>query len=296
MSRPDYDGGLLLFEEKTNSIRIYNGEYKKKLGQKDILWEWLAADAKSAGFRSSFSKTKNDVKQVMWRGELHLLAVSSRGDGVALIRFDDGELAYYRKVVGSVHSATVTPRDNIVLADSKGYVRLLSTRTGKTSQCPVNSAHGVVWDKKQELLWAWGGGGRIVGFPLGGSAQNPTLVCRKAKRFVGGPSGGHDLQPMLDGNQMLIGSAGSNIFFFEPLIDWPHFRWGLMQRFPGETGIKGVSRNSKTGEIIYVKNDRSYGYKFRSNKIRSLDGRVREVEGRTAFYKARWFQPNCFSW
>ena len=187
MSRPDYDGGLMLFEEKDNAIRIYDGEYKQKLMPSDILWEWKVEDAKNKDFRVRFSKTKNDVKQVLYQGELHLLLVSSRGDGVALVHFDSGELVYHKRVVGSVHSAALTPRGNILLADSKGYIGLLSTSTGKLSRCPHSSAHGVVWDKEQELAWGWGGGKRMVGYPISGSRENPSLVCRRARKFLGGP-------------------------------------------------------------------------------------------------------------
>lgn len=136
----------------------------------------------------------------------------------------------------------------------------------------------------------------MVAYPVSGSAENPVLLCRRSRTFFGGPAGGHDLQPMLDGSRMLMGSSGPNIFFFEPMIDWPANRWGLIQRYPGANGIKGVSRNSKTGEFVYVRNDRSHGFKYRSNVIRSLDGKTRTVSDKTAFYKVRWFQPNCFSW
>jgi hypothetical protein len=295
MSRPKYDGGLMVFEEKTDSIRIYDGEYKPTLTDDDILWEWRIKESKDRDFRARFSKTKNDAKPILYKGRLAILLSSSRGDGVSILDFDTRRIVYHRRVLGSAHSAAMTPRDNIVLADSKGFVRILSTITGKTAQCPHSSAHGVVWDKRQKLMWGWGNNGRMTGYPIKGTASSPYLDCRNSVKFMNGPGGGHDLQPMLDGNNMLMGSSGPNIFFFEPMVDWPGNRFGFIQRYPGARGIKGVSRNLETGEIVYVRNDRSNGFKYRSNVIRSLDGRNRTVSGGSAFYKVRFFQPNCFS-
>lgn len=295
MSRPGLDGGLMVFEEEDHSIRIYDGRYRESLSEKNILWKWRVRDVRDSDFVFRFTRTKNDVKQVLFQGELHLLIVSSRGDGVALIHFDSGKLVYHKKVLGSIHSAAMAPNDNILLADAKGYARLLSTSSGKISSCSHSSAHGAVWDKEQELMWVWGSGGRMVGYPISGTKTNPKLECGRARHIEAGPGGGHDLQPMLDGSRMLIGSSGPHIFFFNTDLDWPEGPWGFIQKYPRQRGIKGVSRNSKTGEIVYVRNDRSNDIKYRSNVIRSLDGRTRTLTGKTAMYKIRWFQPDCFS-
>lgn len=294
MYEPHLDGGIMVFEEQENSIRIYDGRYKEKLTKNDIWWQWNVSHVKDSQFRKLFTRTKNDAKQTVFNGRHAIIIISSRGDGVAIVDIKSRQLVYSRKVAGSVHSAAVIPGDSIVLADSKGYVKLLSTKTNSiTSQCRHSSPHGAVWDKTQEVVWVWGGS-QMAAYRIGGSERRPILECN-SRRMFRGPSGGHDLQPMLDGSSMMIGSSGPNIFFFESDLEWHGAMFGMLQRFPDGKGIKGVSRNNETGEIIYVRNDKSNGYKFRSNVIRSLDGKTRTVVG-TAFYKARFFQPNCFSW
>jgi hypothetical protein len=276
------------------SIRIYDGRYKKRLTDDDIWWQWDVRGAKDKRFRQLFSKTKNDAKQVLFRGELHLLVISSRGNGVGLIHFDSGTVSYFRRVPGSIHSATVTPRDNILLADSKGYIKLLSTSTGKIDQCRHSSPHGVVWDKKQDVAWVWGGS-QMGAYKIYGTKDRPLIECGSREMFIG-PKGGHDLQPMLDGTSTMIASSGPDILFFESDLEWHGLRFGMLQAYPGGKGIKGVSRNQETGEIVYVRNDRSNNIKYRSNVIRSLDGRTRSISGGSATYKVRWWQKNCFSW
>jgi hypothetical protein len=283
----------MVFEEGGDSIRIYDGRYREILKHQDILWQWNVSSVKDRRFREMFSKTKNDAKPVLFNGRLAILVVTSRGDGVAVIDFDSRRLVYSRYLNGSVHSATVTPDSNLILADSKGYVRILSTSTGRTDQCRHSSPHGVVWDKAQSRVWVWGGA-QMAAYKIYGSKDFPKISCGSREMFYGF-KGGHDLTPMADGTSMMLGSAGSDLFFFESDLTMPGRRFAILQKFPNGKGIKSVSRNRETGEIIFVRNDRSNGFKFRSNVIRSLDGRTRIIEGKTAFYKARWFQKDCFS-
>jgi hypothetical protein len=283
----------MVFEERGNSIRIYDGRYKKQLTDDDIWWQWNVNNVKDKQFRSIFAKTKNDAKLVLYEGRPSILIVSSRGDGIAIINLRDGDILYFNRVPGSIHSAALTPRDNILLADSKGYIKLLSTSTGKIDQCRHSSPHGVVWDKKQDIAWVWGGS-QMAAYKIYGSKERPLIECGSRQMFRG-PSGGHDLQPMFDGTSTMIASSGPDILFFESDLEWHGLRFGMLQAYPGGKGIKSVSRNRDTGEVVYVRNDRSNGIKFRSNVIRSLDGRTRTIVGKSAFYKARWFQPNCFS-
>lgn len=292
MSRSEFDGGLLIFEEKNNSLRIYDGLYKIALSKEDILWQWNINDVNDKAFVRSFNKTKNDAKQVMFRGELHILLVSSSGDAIALLNFDTKKISYWKNIPGSIHSATVTDENDIVLADSKGYAKLLDPKTGRISSCRQSSPHGAVWDKRNARVWVWGGAGKMIGYKTDGG----KLHCDSRLVVSGGPGGGHDLEPLddHDGTKLLL-SAGSNLFFFETDLR-VRPRWGLIQRFVGGTGIKGASYNRETGEIVYIRNDRSNGFKFRSDVIRSLDGSNRTLVDKTAAYKIRWFQKNCFSW
>ena len=90
-----------------------------------------------------------------------LLIVSS-GGGVALVDPDGWKCHFYTRVPNA-HRACLLPNDHIAIASSIGgnhveffKIQDFQAEGKKITKLPLDSAHGVVWDKKRQRLWALG--------------------------------------------------------------------------------------------------------------------------------------------
>ena len=123
------------------------------------VWTWKAEDSPEIPetARKSFATT-DECKPV---GD-SILITSSSG-GVALIRRSDKSCQFYT-LAKNAHSACLLPNKRVAVASSFGGDELLIYNLEKpqdgpsqpVTKIPLKGAHGALWDKKMNRLWALG--------------------------------------------------------------------------------------------------------------------------------------------
>lgn len=240
----------------------------------------------------------SDVKVVL--NKTHLLCVDSLG-GVLLVRIKDKKIIWHVYPRSNPHSAELLPDGNVVTASSEGhYLKLYnikkfdSSKPGLTpfNQYLVAGAHGVVWDKKRQCLWASGDFG-ITKWKYISDAENPRLepvasygitkpdtIFRDAYEKVYG----HDLFPTHDGKLFLTYNRGISIFDPDKCT------------FTHYSDLKAIkSVDSADGKIMMLKPQERW---WAENPHFPGD----EASEKRCFiptakiYKARYFQHNKFSY
>ncbi|MCF3110643.1 DUF6528 family protein [Niabella sp. CC-SYL272] len=95
------------------------------------------------------------------------------------------------------HAIELLPDGNVAIAASNGNsVRVYTSSQGPASVKYVNftlsSAHGVLWDPAEKILWALGSD-VLTGLEIGGTAAAPVINEKAGCRFSLPTTGGHDL-------------------------------------------------------------------------------------------------------
>ncbi len=105
---------------------------------------------------------------------------------------------------------------------------------------PLDSAHGVVWDPREEKLWALGGT-ELRAYEMDG------LVPRRVQTVQLPGSGGHDLAPMPGEGLFSVTTSNAVVVFNSSTMTFSQHPM-LHQT----TLVKSVSTSRDTGRIVYV--------------------------------------------
>lgn len=131
-------------------------------------------------------------------GDQCILVTDSYGL-VAQVRYPDAGPVMWSIQEPNAHGAELLPDGNIAVAATRaGEVKVFTASQGRTSDhyasVPLESAHELVWDAPNELLWALGKY-ELITIAVGGTPAAPelTTVDRYELPTV---IGGHDLQPV----------------------------------------------------------------------------------------------------
>lgn len=253
-------------------------DYQKSTEENaSIIWEWDANQAPDLSeeqkkrFRTMDDcKAVNNGKQIL---------VSSSSSAIALLDSKTRKVEFVANVPNA-HSIELLPHNRIVAAAStndRGN-KIMLFDLGNPDQPlfedSLYSAHGVVWVKEQQLLYALGYDVlRAYSFP------NPNeLKLEKSWKIPG--EGGHDLFLSNDRKKFYMtehhGAWTFNLKFgeFKKIID-----------FPQAENIKSVGDNG-SGQFIYTVPEESWwtfhvSFHQPEKKIPFPDMKV---------YKARWFK------
>jgi hypothetical protein len=244
----------------------------------NIIWSWdahLANDLPEI-YRTRKFNTVDDCKAIRNGSQI---MVSSSSGAVAIVNMEDKRVLFYADVPNA-HSIEILPENRIIAAAStadKGN-RLMLFNISNPAELifsdSLYSAHGVVWDKKRNSLYALG-----YDVLLEYKIEDEVYLNLKNEWTIPGISG-HDLQFDQNEDKLLITEhTGAWIF------DLENHQFSKINEFPDAENIKSLNQN-KHGEYVYtVPEERWWTYHvlfFNPSGVLSFpDMRV---------YKARWYE------
>ena len=275
-------------EKNYSTVRLLDLEATRK-DPSAVVWSWIAKDSPQIQpvHRQCFFSL-NECKPVM-NGEAILVTSSTQG-AVALIRVKDKACLAYAKAKGA-HSADLIGKDllAVALSNEKGDLRIYRLPPAGAENVFLDDpawkidfpwAHSAVWDPIRQVLWAHGDK-QLLKLKV---KAGETISADVAGKWELPAAAGHDLCPWDDKRLAVTVGASAHLFDVEKEAFAP------LPGLADSPGLKCVSRDPKTGQVIYVQADHSN----RSREIGVLDGRGIPVGGHP-IYKARWNQPNAFT-
>ncbi|MFP4489050.1 MAG: DUF6528 family protein [Bacteroidales bacterium] len=245
------------------------------------VWSWTAdsADNLPASMRNKFLTT-SECKPVNNSNDI---LVTSSGGGVAVINIESKNVTFWASLPNA-HSAELLPGGKLAVAASLSSmgnrINIYDLETPGVVLCTdsLYSAHGLVWDDSQSVLWALGYDVlrryRLPDWDTG----SPSLHMENEYPLPG--NDGHDLQPAADGKNLCL-TTENNIWLFNTSSG----EFAVHPLLGGEEAVKSVSYNSKTNRTAYMKasEDRWWGYYIRIAET----GRVIYLPFEK-LYKVRW--------
>lgn len=215
-----------------------------------IIWNW---DAHLANDLPIEYRTKkfNSIDDCKPTPDLKHIMVSSSSGAVAIVAINNKRVTFLADVPNA-HSIEMLPGNKIVAAAStalKGN-RLLLFDTTQPAQLldsdSLYSAHGVVWDKKRNSLWA-------LGYDVLREYKIETekkLLLNKEWKIPG--ISGHDLLMAPNGNKLYI-TEHTGAWEF----DLNNFNFDKIKQFPDAENIKSLNQNKK-GQFVYTVPEESW--------------------------------------
>ncbi|MBT7914720.1 hypothetical protein HN588_12530 [Candidatus Bathyarchaeota archaeon] len=246
-------------------------------------WSWRAEDRSELPehMRSKFNST-DECKP--FAGGKKLLITSS-GDGVAVVDRETGVVSFYA-TVPNAHSAEILPGNRVAVAashkdDAKGdrlIVFDLDEPEKELCSYELTWGHGVVWDEERQLLWALATR-EIEVFELEAwDTEKPSLARKAIIELPEG--GGHDLYP-IPGTSLLSVTTGRHCWLFDR--DKRDFK--LHPDLADERGVKSLSVNPSTGQLVYVQGEGGHWW---SERVHFLHPEHALHFSGEHFYKVRW--------
>lgn len=242
-------------------------------------WSWRAKDRGELPekLRASFATT-DDCKSA--DGGRKVLISSSSG-GCAVVERLSGRVLWYAHVP-TAHSLDLLPRDRIVVAASNAkrlIVYDLAKPDSPVWETTLNSAHGAVWDKTRQCLWALGYDTLQCYVLKDWDSANPSLELKASHPLPG--VGGHDLQPVPNSADLVV-TNHKNVYLFdrEKRIFKLHPELGEL------SDVKAVSIHGETGRVVYVQATDHKIWWTDTIHFLAPQGKIQLEKER--LYKARW--------
>ena len=245
------------------------------------VWHWRPEE--SSGLPTKMMRkfvTTDDCKTVSDGKEV---LITSSGDAVALVSHETGATLFYAEVKNA-HSAELLPNGLIAVASSsdpqnQGDKLLLFNRNIPQKpifELPLEAAHGVVWDKKRNVLWALGGA-VVLKIRLDNTGPHPALIVEKKVALPARE--GHDLQLAADCSALYITNTTA-VFRVDP----DQLEFTSFEPFRNRGEIKSLSIQSNTGQIAYTQADPGVWWTYTVHFI----GPDYQVTLPSMIYKVRW--------
>jgi len=260
---------ILSFENTTDTT------YKK-------VWSWTEKDAKELPDSLKQLLFATDECKSVNKGEQILITASWRG-GVALIDRQSKKMLFYA-VLPNAHSAELLPNNRVVVAGSKaiGGNCLNVYNINKSNHViftdSLYSGHGVIWDKKREILWALGYDDLRAYTLENWNSNTPSLKLIDTYKIPG--ISGHDLQRVPESANLLI-TENESVWNF----DRDKRTFSEFKTLAEIKHVKSVMINSFTNQLVYVYADSG---KAHSKYIRFSNPSKEIYFLEKKIYKARW--------
>ena len=242
-----------------------------------VVWTWDAHNAKELPeeYRLKKFNSIDDCKPVKNGSEI---LVSSSSGAVAIVNVKTGTAGFYASVPNA-HSVELLPGNLLAAAastaDEGNRILVFDLRDGRKPLFTdsLYSAHGVVWDKGRQSLFALGYDVlREYNLASGGK-----LVLKEQWTIPG--IGGHDLQPAPGGKSLFVTEHEGTWRF-----DFDTQGFSKIDGFPDAENIKSLGQN-KSGQYIFtVPEEQWWTYHvefFNPERQFAFPG--------MKVYKARWF-------
>lgn len=253
---------LLCVDQVDNHIRLIQGD--------TILWSY---PDESEG---RFKYMPTDAKRVEVDGEVFVL-VAFHGR-VQMVRFRDHKVMKNYPTYKSCHSAELLPDGALVTASSNhGKLRVHHSEE-IFHDLDLPYAHGVVWDKARNRLWALGDSLYRLEYTDG------KLTVEKKFTLPKSPTG-HDLFPFRDEATLLV-SNNDELYSFDVETE----RFEAVSELPF---IKSVSQHIDGSiwatERVVIEGAKRW-HTDAVHQVQPVEPERRIVVPGAWFYKARWWQ------
>ncbi len=283
---------VLVTDQLHRALKIYDLR-KEDWSEPDWVW-------------TSDARTFTNVDGAKYRfdpiSKMDVIAFCSSGGYAGIVSYPVGEILSYITNAGhNPHSVEILPDGALVVASSTGNSVRIYERTQygdaeltEYTEVEVPSAHGVLWDPDDEILWALGMG-RLYAYEV--TEEHKMILLED--RSVNLPSaGGHDLQPVYGTKDLFWITSGYNVIQFnkttgEMSIRYPG--WGTVSAL---ANVKGIG-NFEDGTLVLAQqngvwlehNTNVVTVGIYNEKSGVYDLTPREIPG-VAYYKLRVFEKD----
>jgi len=253
------------------------------------IWSWRAGDSPEIAVRHrAWFRAMDECRPVL--GGSAVLVSSSSAGGIALVRRADKKCLFYAGG-RNAHSAALIDDDSLgrpgklvagAFSFRSDHLRLYSLAAPTLPArrewlMRLGGAHGAVWDRTRQVLWALGSDELLKLEVIRGERASAEVL----KRWKLPGRGGHDLFALDEGR--LAVTVGDGAYQFDLKAE----EFSPLAGLAGKANVKSVCRHPTTGEIIYTQGEPVF-----TNKVRFLGGHdlVLPVSD---LYKARWNAPDA---
>lgn len=252
--------------------------FQKEVTKSDAVWSWQAKDSPSIPKEMhKLFRSTDECKPID-----DSILVTSSSSGVALIRRADKKCLFLTSAKNA-HSACLLPGNGVAVAASFGGDQLqVFDRSEKVYQPkPVSSielygAHGVLWDKKRQRIWALGTNVLLL-VKLDGNQLSIDKNYQLPTR------GGHDLSFAKQADTLFV-STDNHVYRF----NCKSGEFKSMLPIENESKVKSVDQHPKHGRIVWHKGSKEH---WSSDTIRFLAPEETIVLPNQRIYKVRWDCP-----
>lgn len=209
-----------------------------------IIWQWSSLPAMSVVGKDGLRL--DDCKPV--DNNTKILVTSSRGFALLVDRAT-GDLLWWTSGATNAHSADLLPGGRIAVACSENG-DVLNIYDSKINNkvlfsTPLRNGHGVVWNEKNQTLYA-AGEYVLNSYKLKDwDTASPQLTLEKSVDIRNYAPWVHELA-LVDANTLLIASQKAALYNIEKGTFVP------LEHFAAMTQIKSVNYNITTGDCWYV--------------------------------------------
>lgn len=221
---PD-DLPVAIVNQGTGRIQVFDSRASDWNSSAALIWSW-SPDA-SNGFSGDVGwGAPSDVKlrnSTFFGGQVVAIA-DSRGF-CGLLPYPAGDRRLWSVDIGrpgpasnNPHAIELLPDGNVAIAASNGNcVRIYTSSQGANSGTYANftlsSAHGVLWDPTEKILWALGAD-VLTALEIGGTAAAPVVTEKAGYRFALPTMGGHDLFAYYGNKNLLWLTTSKGVYTF----------------------------------------------------------------------------------
>lgn len=265
---------LLCVDQTDNRIWLFDPHATGD--RKPTLWSYPGEEQEPLKYRPT------DAKRVEIDGVVYVL-VAYHGR-VQLVRFNDKKCVKELPAYSSCHSAELLPNGAIVTANSNHGMLRLHRSAEDFVDLKLPYAHGVVWDKARECLWA-------VGDSLYRLSVTEAKLTIEEKFALPLSPTGHELFPLRQEAKLLV-SNNDALFLFDIASK-------TFERISELTEIKSASQHSDGTIWAMHPTAIKGGASWQSDTVLRVRPQTPEMRYRhpgSQFYKVRWWQSGgCVS-
>lgn len=155
--QPHIGGHSYVITSRKGKVVLYDYAFQDWTNETSIVWQY---DIESELGKQSC--LNGQVTEAKWAAKGRVILMTTES-GIAILAFPKKTLLFYSCPGHSPHSIALLPDGNLVYAAFSGFLALYSTRNRKQifhlfpkQTIDLPTAHGVQWDEKGQLLWAFG--------------------------------------------------------------------------------------------------------------------------------------------
>ena len=242
------------------------------------------------------NRRPTDAKRVDQQNEISVL-IATHGS-IYQVPYNYEDKYIYADTYASCHSVEILPDGNMISASSNhNKLTLHFNKQEETDRyifiesfdLPFVDAHGVVYDKQRDIIWALG---TTLGKFKYNCCPNPHLIQIADYPLPTPHADGHDLFP--DENGDLLATTDQGVIKYSiDTSENPIYQGDVYL----ENSIKSVVTNITNGDLFITSPvDIPGSESWQTNRIINLTQSTHFIRPDAKFYKVRLWQKNSFSY